>query len=254
MSGVIAGDALTCGVTLRQRNVTTEGETMPKPRAIGYVRVSTIEQVNGFGLDVQETAIRSYAKEHGYRLVDVARDEGLSGSNGLDTRKGLADALAALERGEAEALIVYRLDRLARDLIVQETTIARLQEAGVTLLSVTEPDIDSEDATRVLVRQVLGAIGQYERALIRSRMAAGRAAKAAKGGYAGGRPKFGYRAVAGELQPEPTEQAVIGFARKLRAEGKSIRQIAAALTEEGHKPKAGHVWHPPQVARLLANR
>ena len=137
---------------------------MAKTPAVGYVRVSTQEQVEGFGLEVQEKAIRDHAKANGLRLVSLCRDEGQSGSNGLDTRTGLSEALVALESGRAKALVVYRLDRLARDLLLQETLIARLRQAGAEVLSVSEPDVDGGGAepTRDLVRQVLGAIAQYD--------------------------------------------------------------------------------------------
>ncbi|HVC26070.1 MAG TPA: recombinase family protein, partial [Acidimicrobiales bacterium] len=137
---------------------------MAARKVLGYTRVSTAEQVDGFGLDVQRGAIERYCKDHGLRLVRVFSDEGQSGSNGLDTRVELAEALALVERGEVAGLVVYRLDRLARDLLLQETLMARMRQAGAEVLSVSEPDIDSDDATRVLVRQVLGSISQYERA------------------------------------------------------------------------------------------
>ena len=129
-------------------------------RVIGYTRVSTAEQVAGFGLDVQAKAIRDHCRAHRLHLVALFSDEGQSGSNGLDTRQDLAKALALAESHQAEAIVVYRMDRLARDLLLQETLIARLQVAGARVISVTEPDMDGEDATRVLVRQVLGAIGK----------------------------------------------------------------------------------------------
>jgi len=217
--------------------------------------VSTAEQVNGFGLEVQEQAIRSYLKDAGHRLLAVLRDEGQSGSNGLDTRVGLAEALTRLEAGEAQVLVVYRLDRLARDLILQETTIERLKAAGVGVESVTEPDIDSDDYTRVLVRQVLGAIAQYERAVIRSRMAAGRAAKRASGGYAGGRPPYGWRAEGGGLVEDEAEQAVLALILGGRGAvpPKSYRELCTELTAAGHEaPGGGPVWHPIAVQRIAA--
>jgi len=222
-----------------------------KSRAIGYIRVSTVEQAAGFGLEVQERAIREWAKSHGVRLMAVLRDEGESGSNGIDTRQGLAETLARMEAGEADTLLVYRLDRLARDLVLQETTVQRLSARGRRLVSVTEPDVDGDDPTRVLVRQVLGALSQYERAVIRARMMAGREAKRRSGGYVGGRPPFGFRVESKELVSEEREQATIALARKLRRRGLSIRTIARELTDAGHTPKEGGIWHPPQVARLL---
>jgi DNA invertase Pin-like site-specific DNA recombinase len=224
---------------------------MPARKVIGYVRVSTQEQVDGFGLTVQRKTITDYAKANGLRLVRTVSDEGQSGSNGLDARQGLADVLAVAESGQVSGLVVFRLDRLARDLILQETLMARLHEAGVEVLSVSEPDIDSDDKTRVLVRQILGAVSQYERALIRSRMMAGRAAKIASGGYGGGRPPFGWRAEGKELVPEPREQEAIALVRQLADEGLSSRQIAARLEEAGLRPKVGAHWASTQVLRIL---
>ena len=92
---------------------------MTARKVFGYVRVSTAEQVAGNGLDVQRSAIRSYCREHGLLLTRILSDEGISGSNGLDTRTGLAEGLAGVERGDVAGLVVYRLDRLARDLLLQ---------------------------------------------------------------------------------------------------------------------------------------
>src|SRR3974377_1125906 len=92
-------------------------------RALAYTRVSTEEQVQGNGLEVQERAVRAFCKSQGLRLIDVISDEGVSGSNGLDTRIGLASSLARLEAAEADCLVVYRLDRLARDFVLQELLV-----------------------------------------------------------------------------------------------------------------------------------
>ena len=225
---------------------------MARRRAVGYIRVSTAEQVEGFGLEVQERAVREYAMANGLRLVAVCRDEGQSGSNGIDTRAGLAEALATVEGGHATALIVYRLDRLARDLLLQETLIARLRLTGAKVLSVSEPDVDGggEEPTRDLVRQVLGAISQYERAVIRGRLMAGKAAKVAKGGYGGGRPAYGTRAANRELVEEPAEAPVVSLVEKLRSQGASYRAIAGALGEAGLRPRTGEIWHPMTVRRI----
>jgi DNA invertase Pin-like site-specific DNA recombinase len=224
---------------------------MAARKMLGYTRVSTQEQVTGFGLEVQAKAIKDYAKANGLRLVRTLSDEGQSGSNGLDARVGLAEALAIVERGEVAGIIVYRMDRLARDLLLQETLMARMRAAGAEVISVSEPDMDSDDPTRVLVRQVLGSISQYERALIRGRMMAGKAAKVSKGGYGGGRPPFGWRAEGKELVPEPREQEAIALVRQLADEGLSSRQIAARLEEAGHRPKVGEHWSSVQVLRIL---
>jgi DNA invertase Pin-like site-specific DNA recombinase len=225
---------------------------MAARKVLGYTRVSTQEQVTGFGLEVQAKAIKAYTRENGLRLVRTLSDEGQSGSNGLDARVGLAEALAIVERGEVAGIVVYRMDRLARDLLLQETLMARMRAAGAEVISVSEPDMDSDDPTRVLVRQVLGSISQYERALIRGRMMSGKAAKIASGGYGGGRPPFGWRAEGKELVRDEREQEVIALVRHLSDdEGLSSRQIAARLEEAGHLPKVGGHWSSTQVLRIL---
>jgi DNA invertase Pin-like site-specific DNA recombinase len=220
--------------------------------AVGYVRVSTAEQVEGFGLEVQERSIRDFAKGKGLRLLEIERDEGQSGSNGLDSRSGLAGALAKLETGRASTLVVYRLDRLARDLLLQETLIARLRQAGAEVVSVTEPDVDGggQDPTRDLVRQVLGAIAQYERAVIKGRLMAGKAAKVAQGGYGGGRPPYGLRASNRRLVKNPDEAPVVEMIARLRSEGCSYRKIADSLAAAGMRPRQGNRWHAMTVQRI----
>ena len=221
-------------------------------RAVGYTRVSTAEQIHGFCLDVQTAAIRQWARSSNARLIGLISDEGVSGSNGLESREGLAEARALLEGDVADVLVVYRLDRLARDLILQETTIERLRLRGRDVVSVTEPDVSGSDPTRVLIRQVLGALAQYERALIKARMTAGREAKRQAGGYAGGRPPYGYKAEGRELVANDAEQKVIAEAQRLRDQGRSLREIADELAGRGLEPRSGSRWHPTQVARLVS--
>ena len=157
---------------------------------VGYLRVSTDRQAEeGLGLEVQEAAIREWATTNGDHLVKVFRDEGISGSNGLETRVGLAEALELLRTGEASGLIVYRLDRLARDLVLQEQLLGECWRSDARVFSTSRAEADyltndPSDPSRALIRQVLGAVGQYERAMIRLRLEAGAKRKRENGGYA----------------------------------------------------------------------
>lgn len=227
---------------------------MARKKALGYIRVSTTEQVSGFGLDVQERAIRDFCKANAMQLVAVLRDEGQSGSNGLGNRVGLAEGLAILKAGEASTLVVYRLDRLARDLILQETLVESLRDQGTPVLSASEPDLDmnTDDPTKVLIRQIIGAVSQYERAVIRGRMMAGKAAKAAQGGYLGGRVPYGFRLKQGEVVPDDAEQTVVALVGRLRTSGASLREIAARLDAQGFRPRDGDRWHPNTIRRIAA--
>lgn len=226
---------------------------MAAQKVIGYVRVSTAEQVDGFGLDVQENAIRSHCRVHGLRLVSIERDEGESGSNGLDDRVGLARALARLDAGEASALLVYRLDRLARNTLLQETISSRLAAAGCRLVSTTEGELDEDDPTRQLIRVILGGMAQYERAVIRGRLLAGKAAKQAQGGYVGGQPAYGTAAKGKALVAREDEQGIVEAVVRLRGQGQSYREIGAYLEAEGFRPRRGATWHA-KVVRSIALR
>lgn len=222
-------------------------------RLIGYVRVSTKAQADdGLGLDVQVAGIEGHCAAGGHELVTIYRDEGVSGDLEEINRPGLSAALRAVVDGGAEGLVVYRLDRLARRLYRQELIVAKLGAAGRAVLSATEPDIDSDDPTRILLRQILGCIAEYERAVITARLQGGRRLKALRGGYAYGAPGFGFASVDKELEADPEEQATLSRMIELHRDGKSLRVIAATLNIEGHRPKRSERWHPQVIGRILA--
>ena len=197
------------------------------------------------------------AKKNGHRIVSLCSDAGTSGTNGLDGRFGLASALEMLTTGAAKGLVVYRLDRLARDLVLQEQLLREIRRKNADVFSTAggEQDYmkdDPDDPSRRLIRHILGAVNDYEREMIRLRLRRGRERKTERGEYAGGRPAFGFAVMAGELVPAPEEQEVIAEARKLRASGASIRAIGSELTRRGFVTRTGKAqWHPTQVARLL---
>lgn len=227
-------------------------------KVAAYLRVSTDAQAeHGLGLDVQRQAIRKWARDHGHKITGWYSDEGISGSNGLDTRDALPDAVGVVRDGQAAGLVVYRLDRLARDLILQETLLAEIAGMGGQVFSTMpgEQDVltdDPDDPSRRLIRQVLGAVAEYERSLIRLRLRNGRRRKAERGGFAYGSPPLGFRAEARELVPDPGEALTVQRIVALRRGGASLRGIAAVLEAEGRKPKRGGQWHSQTVRRVLA--
>jgi len=227
-------------------------------KLVGYIRVSTDRQAEeGLGLEVQEDALRSWARSNGHRVTKVLRDEGISGSNGIETRVGLAEALELLRSGEAGGLVVYRLDRLARDLVLQEQLLAEIWRMGAEVFSTSDAEQgylqdDPSDPSRKLIRQVLGAVAEYERAMIRLRLEAGRRRKSQSGGYAGfGSPPFGYCSESGALVPHSDEQVALARIRTLHDDGRSLREIARSLDADGLKPRRGDYWQPRQVGRIV---
>jgi DNA invertase Pin-like site-specific DNA recombinase len=226
-------------------------------KVVAYLRVSTDRQAeHGLGLDVQREAIRAWSKVNKHRVIAWCSDEGVSGSNGLDTREALADALAALSTGEAAALVVYRLDRLARDLVLQEHLLVEIRRMGADVFSTSSGEDayltdDPDDPSRKLIRQVLGAVAEYERAMIRLRLKAGRRRKHENGGYAYGSPPYGYRADNGELVPVAEEQTALKLMQQLRDDGNSLRNIGEALEDAGYRPRKANSWAPNVIATIL---
>jgi DNA invertase Pin-like site-specific DNA recombinase len=228
-------------------------------KLVAYLRVSTDTQAeHGLGLDVQRKAISAWARSCGHKIALWTSDHGVSGSNGLDKREGLLDALTTLREHRAFGLAVYRLDRLARDLVLQETLLREIAALGCRVHSTAasedaylDPDGEADDPSRALIRQILGAVAAYERSMIRLRMRSGKSAKRDRGGFIGGQVPYGYRTEVGELVPDPAEQHGLDVMRSLRARGMSLRAICAELERQRINTKAGGPWESSAVGKIL---
>jgi len=135
-------------------------------KAYGYLRVSGASQINGDGPESQESAIRAFAALKGIEVVKVFFEKGVCGDVETMDRPAFIDMASQL--GEVSTVIVERLDRLLRQLLTQEACIADFQGHGYTLLSSdpAEFDLMASDPSRVLVRQIFGAIAQYDKAML----------------------------------------------------------------------------------------
>jgi len=224
---------------------------------VAYLRVSTdLQAEKGLGLDVQEQQIREWAKRNKHVVVAWYKDEGQSGGNGLDSRFGLAEALRVLRDGGARGLVVYRLDRLARDVVLQEQLLREVWNVGTQICTTSDSEAhylsdDPNDPSRELIRTVLSAVNQYERKMIALRMKGGRRRKAELGGYAYGGPPLGYRAQDRALVPDEEGQRTVKRILERRAEGASLRQIADTLATEGFQPARSDRWHPSSIRKVL---
>lgn len=210
--------------------------------AVGYLRVSTEEQAEGYGLDAQRAAIEDWADRTGVPVGAFYEDVGVSGATEPAARKGLTAALTAL-MAKPGALVVARMDRLARDVGIQETLIPAMEREGCSIVSVAEPDLgSSNDPSRVLVRQILAAMAQHERALIGIRCNAGKAIKRARGGWVGGPPPFGFRLVNGNLATDPVEWPTLVRLVSWHEQRIPWTQIARLANERGLKTREGGPW------------
>lgn len=201
-------------------------------RAVGYVRVSTQEQAErGLGLPVQEQAITDWCRREGYELVDTFRDPGVPGTLALHEREGMPAALEAVKERQGDpvpvtALVVARWDRLARDTLVSLLVEEEFNRVGCTAVSADGIGVDQT------TRELFMVLASAERRSLVSRLKAGREAKAQRGGYAGGRPKLGWRAEGGELVVDDLAARVVrGIFLHVAKDGWTLRRVAAELDE-----------------------
>jgi DNA invertase Pin-like site-specific DNA recombinase len=204
-------------------------------RVLGYVRVSTEEQANSrAGLDAQRAAIVAEAERRGWTLLDVIEDAGFSAKD--LRRPGIRIALEELKSGRADALVIAKLDRLSRSMLdfAGLMATAQRQRWGIVALDV---NVDTTTPSGEMMANVTAAFAQFERRLISQRT----------------REALAQRKAAGvRLGRERIIPAVVeARAHALKAEGLSVRQIAAALTVEGHKPPSGGAWQPSTLQRIL---
>lgn len=200
-----------------------------------YVRVSTAGQLDGSGLDRQEETCREFAARKGWQVARVFKEQ-QSGSDSYSDRKQLSEALT-LASGPDNALgidtiIIEHSDRLARDLIVAELFLQKCKELGVKVYTAASGEelVNSEgNPTRTLIRQVLGAVAQFDKSSIVRKMQAGRKAKADRTGSPCGGPTPSPYGDRGGIAQRNLERDVVRYIFDLRAQGQSYNHIAKRL-------------------------
>lgn len=218
--------------------------------AIGYVRVSTDGQAEeGVSLAAQERQVRAYAELYGFELVGIETDAGASAAT-LE-RQGLARALAALESGAAEALIVPKLDRLTRSVRDLDALLTRYFAPGGRVLASIGEQVDTGTATGRMVLNVLMSVAQWEREIVAERTKTALAHKRQAGERVGQIP-YGYRLGADgvRLEADPDEQWVVARICDWRESGISLRGIVERLND-AKTPARGVAWYRPTVTAII---
>ena len=185
--------------------------------------------------------------------------DAVTGKSDAVDREALTDALDDL--ATADGLLVGRLDRLARQLTVQEAILAMIWRDGRRAFAADQGEIlqdDPDDPMRTAMRQVQGVFAQLDRAMTTKRLRDGRKVKAAAGRHAVGQYRYGYQGAGKgrERDAAPAredEQAAVARIVELRRAGQSYRAIAATLDAEGHRPRRAASWSAMAV-RAVAQR
>jgi site-specific DNA recombinase len=215
--------------------------------AVAYLRCSTDRQ--DLSPRVQREAIERWAASSGVTVAAWHEDPGVSGGTALEDRPGLLAALEDVRARGAGVLVVARRDRLARDVLTAALVERLCEREGARVLT-ADGTANGDGPEAALMRTLLDAFAAYERALIRARTRAALAVKKSRGERTGGVPVGSMVDGNGRLLVDEREAAAVARAQALRAEGKSLRKIAAALEAEGHRPR-GKRWHVQTLARLV---
>jgi DNA invertase Pin-like site-specific DNA recombinase len=221
-------------------------------KVISYYRVSTVEQGrSGLGLEAQQAAVEAFAKAKGGQVLRVYTEVE---SGKRSDRPELAKALAHAKLAKA-TLVIAKLDRLARNVAF----LSALMEAGVAFKALDCPDADK------FTIHILAAVAEKEAADISARTKAALAAFKARGGLLGGaRPECRSnlsadarakgQVLAAQARRQMAREAyaeLVPVMAVMRSEGRSYRDIADRLNEQGYATRHGRPWSHVQVRLVM---
>ena len=237
-------------------------------RAVIYVRVSTDEQaLNGTSLEMQRRECAAVAARRNAAIVRVCEDAGVSGTR-FETRPGLMEALELIESGEANLLIVLKLDRLARSLPVTLQVAERIDRAGGRLVTADDQELGGTTSGRMMLG-MMASVSQFERDTIRDRTMSGRRERAMKEIMPSRSvPPYGYQIVThrdverGDFAPAQLGSYVVVPAKaewvrciyEQMSQGLSLRQIGRFLDAQGVVPPGtSKLWGASTISKMLDN-
>jgi DNA invertase Pin-like site-specific DNA recombinase len=204
---------------------------------VAYLRVSTDEQVqSGLGLEAQRAAVEHEAARRGWSVTWEV-DEGVSGK--LRNRPALDRALARLRAGEAQALVVAKMDRLGRS-VIQASDVLETARRQKWDLIVLDLGMDLATPHGKAMAQMLAVFAELEREMISARTKAALGAAKARGIRLG--------------RPRQIDPALLTRIVAMNAAGLSHRSIAAALTTDGIPTPTGRDrWNPGSIGGYLTS-
>lgn len=233
-------------------------QTTTKTLRVGaYLRVSSEEQVENTSLDDQEARVRDNSTRRGWSVVEVYREEGVTGTT--EDRPEWQRLMADARAGRLDVVMGTKWDRLARKALVGLKIAADLEALDVGLV-VIDADFDTSTPAGKIMRHMMVGFAQFDRDSLVERMARGQHAMAARGGWpSGGASPYGYRAVGGarhnRLEVHEPEAAVV---RQIVAwiinEGLTTGQVCQRLNAAGQLTRKGRLWTHQNLRRMLRER
>lgn len=222
---------------------------------VAYCRVSTDGQVgeDKFGIEAQKEQIMEYCSRNNMQISAWYIDEGVSGAK--EERPEFDKILFSdgeVENPPVEAVVVAKSDRVARDINIYYYYKMLLRKKDVQLISISE-DFGQFGVFSNMLEAFTLCVAEMERQNITKRTSSGRAVKASKGGYSGGRPPYGYRSQNGMLTVIEDEADVVREVFEMKNGGATYKQIVEKLNAEGRKSRSGSAWAISTLQVILGN-
>lgn len=197
----------------------------------------------------QEKICRDWADEHGADVYDVVDDPDVSGKD--EYRPNLFRAIEGLRRGDV--LLVWKRDRLARNVYLAEMINRAVEKRGATIKAV-EGDVEGDTPEAVMVRQIVAAMAQYERACISSRTSAIMRTHQANGRRMSAITPYGWRRDPQDptrMVPDETERVAVEAIRAMKDEGLGLMQITRVMNRDHQgAARCGH-WSAKVVRSIM---
>jgi DNA invertase Pin-like site-specific DNA recombinase len=210
-------------------------------KAIAYLRTSSTTNVGGDSDKRQRSAIQAYAMASGIDVVDEYYDAAVSGADAVQDRPGFSAMLDRIEGNGVRTILVEDASRFARDLLVQEAGLAMLVSRGVKVLTASGDDMTAtDDPMRKMLRQIVGAVMEAEKARLVAKLKAARDRKSAEVGYTIGNTRY-------------AKDGTLAVLAELRRDNPDMSQdrLGEVMAERGIFNSAGKRLSQVQVGRLL---
>lgn len=216
-----------------------------------YIRVSGKSQIEGDGPDRQRERIKEFSTKHGLEFAGEFFEAGISGiKEGMDRPKfsELIETHDAHAK-PVKAIVVERLDRLARDLMISEMILSECRKRGIKVYATDQGALidmatDGDDPTRILIRQLLGALAQWEKSMLVKKLASARARIRKLKGKCEGVASYGDR---------PGEIHTLNVMKNLKTSGMRMDIIATMLNEQQLFNRSGNPWNRKSIFSVLKN-
>jgi DNA invertase Pin-like site-specific DNA recombinase len=236
-------------LTVIPRQLTLGAMNTPaKATAVAYFRTSSAANVGADkdSLPRQQDAVRAYAQAHGLEIVGEYYDASVRGADPVMSRDGFSEMLSYMLGNGARIVLCESAGRFSRDLAIQIAGHDLLKGHGITLIPVDAPDhFRDETPTAVMVRNILGAVAQFEKEALVLKLRKARDRKSeALGRRIEGNPNIGKLAT-------PVPEAHVIAARTAKAEGLSLRAVSAKLAAQGFRSQSGKPYGAQSIKHML---